>query len=82
MNISEMNLNGSLTIYNIFPIQYEISNYNINIPFKDQITDSIRRGIVVAASDISIKDYYMRGYLIIIDINCQRLLSNKVYHQQ
>ena len=62
ISISEMNPNGSLIIYNIFPIQCKISNQEINILFNDQITESIRRGIAVAVIDTSVTDYHMRVY--------------------
>ena len=58
----KMNPNGSLTINNMFLIHCEISNYDINIPFNNQITDSIRIGTAVAASDASIKNHYIGGY--------------------
>ena len=63
-----MKPNRSLMIYNLFPIEIKSSSYEINIPFNDEITESIRQGTAVTASDASMKDNYIGGCWIIANV--------------
>ena len=76
-----MKPNGSLMIYNLFPIAINSSSYEINVPFNDKITESIRQGMAIAASDASVKDNYIGGYWIIANVQGRKLLQNTLYYQ-
>ena len=69
-SIAEMKENRSLVIHSLFPpFLSEPNQQDFQNPFNEDITESIRRGTAVAASDASVKDGCMGGCWIIANNN-------------
>ena len=60
-----MKENGSFIVCSLFPPVTSENQQEFSNPFNEEITEHIRRGIVVAASDASAKDKCMGGYWVI-----------------
>ena len=83
-SVAEMNANGSFQIHSLFPpCQSFIDQQEYTIPFSEELTESIRQGNAIAASDTSVKEKCMGGCWIIAQSNRKvTFLKSKLYHNQ
>ena len=58
-NIAEMRANRALKIYSLFPNQSELNEFDVAIPFNEEMTESIRRETAVAALDTLVRNNYV-----------------------
>ena len=60
--VSEIEQNKSIVMHCMVPPQHIESNYNWDVLFNEQVTKDIEEGLAVAATDASVKEYYIGGW--------------------
>jgi hypothetical protein len=83
--IAEISPGGQFYIYSMFPPPESLTSNNqemINVPFNDDIINSILEKKAYAATDASVKEGSMGGCWILEDLDKRFRKENIIYHKQ
>ena len=80
--IAEMKANSVLNIYSLFPIQSDSNEIEIDNPFNEEISESVRRETAIAASDTLVRNNCIGRCWIIANQQNRNLLMNTTCHKK